>query len=398
MFATLISFGDMLYALNGNDIVYCKNFKLTFDSSYSYSSLSSGSTFPVYARFGDILLEVDPLSNAEIGRGFRINETHFEFTNTTGSVEILDTTNFAEYDMTSTNPFCRSRVDSYFAIYRIYLASFNFDDFRKTPLTTACFVVVTFVALIMLLNLLIAIIETSYTQSVQKADRLFGRARLDFISRSVALEDLLHPRFGGHGGNLQQLQCLDPRSVCNDMILHQILRVLSFSLLAITTTVWWWLSITLASRMFPSPNTPASEVVVVIALAVIGTLPAFVILTYLYAGWDPERIPTQEYRGLNGVFNFFAHLLDESKISTIFGRFMFFVARIALGLPSCEEDSLLESDDEDKTKTPEEKRLELIVQGLEDKIESMESTLADRIDSVLNDVESDLMASIYDAE
>ena len=90
------------------------------------------------------------------------------------------------------SPFCSSkRTPGYLGVYRLFVGDISVNDFDATALSTALFVLVTFLGIIMLLNMLIALVLESYEKSVGRSKSLFGRTRIALVAKSILLEEVL---------------------------------------------------------------------------------------------------------------------------------------------------------------------------------------------------------------
>jgi hypothetical protein len=85
-----------------------------------------------------------------------------------------------------TNPFCDAKK-GYLYVYTMLFGEFDIEHF-DTSLSIIMFVVYTFIVVIVMLNVLIAIVGDSYDKSMFHGTRLFGRARVLFVAELFAFE------------------------------------------------------------------------------------------------------------------------------------------------------------------------------------------------------------------
>jgi len=95
--------------------------------------------------------------------------------------------------------FCEGLGISYLAVYRVFVGDFGLEDdgYDLTKLTTVLYVLLTFFGIVILLNVIIALVCASYECSQEKAERLFGRARLSHVAAVMAYENLVRPQTDG---------------------------------------------------------------------------------------------------------------------------------------------------------------------------------------------------------
>mmetsp|Transcript_30971 Transcript_30971/g.46972 ORF Transcript_30971/g.46972 Transcript_30971/m.46972 type:complete len:350 (+) Transcript_30971:2634-3683(+) len=114
--------------------------------------------------------------------------------------------NFSEGE-TITDDYCSINFfEGYIRTYAITVGFLELDDFRDSTYLSIIFVVFTFLALIVLVNVLIAIVSDSYEKSRVKSAYLFGRARVQFALENASLEAFLRPT--RQGRNCFFLGCL----------------------------------------------------------------------------------------------------------------------------------------------------------------------------------------------
>jgi len=90
--------------------------------------------------------------------------------------------------------FCATGIgQSYLRMYAVLLGDFELASYQQSPATTWLFFLFTVFGIIILLNVLIAVVSGSYELSTSQARLLFGRARVGFLAKSIALETFLHP-------------------------------------------------------------------------------------------------------------------------------------------------------------------------------------------------------------
>ena len=311
VFATVIGFGDMLFTLYASDTQFCRPW--TVLANYVWADNSSNNNTLSFLVWGDDLLDDTADSTTFFRVGQRVNSTHFlldnnittaldeQYAETLYSYPYVDVNDFEfRQNLLSKIPFCRSRRESYYAIYRIYLGNFNLDSYRKTALTSFLFVLITFLALIIMLNLLIAIIQQSYEVSIGRADRLFSRARLTFVAQIQSLEDLLHPdtnrrrRLGGVGGQERQ------RHGRNDYWMHQSVRWVCIAFLFVAAFLWTLISTVVTLLLLDIDTatdmdtaTSFSVLLLVSCFSLLGLVPLAVLAIYLFVGWDEASAAQQ---------------------------------------------------------------------------------------------------------
>ena len=387
VFATTIAFGDVLYTLIATDVYYCTPYTLLT------GGVDSSGSNQTYTVLGDFLVDLpgNPIVTYVGRRTLDANQffvvppelqTEFNYSPNyfprPDNATIVDTALYVSTSKTSKNPFCQSRLDSYFAIYRIYLGNFDFGDFRKSALTTALFVLVTFIALIVLVNLLIAIIQMSYSISMQKADRLFGRARLLMISQVLALEDLLHPNIRGEKQRRHQ---------GGSFVIHIFLRLLTIAVILFIALAIYSLA---SSVEFWAPALNfVPQVVLFRAMMFFGLLPLGVILIQLFTGWDES---TKSSRCISRA-------IRRSSILTWAIRLpVRALSMLSLGIPlreSKDDENLLHQtadrgagEDTDKT------QVDMTLSKLEHRIDMMGTSLRDRFHSRLERMECRIVEAL----
>ena len=179
----------------------------------------------------------------------------------------------------SSNPFCdTSRREGYLVLYRLYLKNFEFNIFRANRITEFMFVLSTFLIIVILLNLLIAIVNINYSSSFDKATALFRRSRLVFVAELIALEAVVQPRVRRlHSDRIAE-------SDRSDHWTHIIFKTLALISLGLTGVSW-------VGGMWLVGNY-INETGVGVALAIIGCVPLLVLTVYLFLGWGEEDKPT----------------------------------------------------------------------------------------------------------
>lgn len=91
--------------------------------------------------------------------------------------------------------FCSENVfTAYLRSYSILVGDVNLDDYRETPFTSFLFVAFTFLGIIILLTMLVAVVSDSYEKSRMNSERLFGRARVQFISERITIEQFVRSK------------------------------------------------------------------------------------------------------------------------------------------------------------------------------------------------------------
>jgi hypothetical protein len=68
-------------------------------------------------------------------------------------------------------------MEGYLYVYMMLFGEFDIEVFYTPPSLIIMFVVYTFIVVIVMLNVLIAIVGDSYDKSMLHGTRLFGRAR-----------------------------------------------------------------------------------------------------------------------------------------------------------------------------------------------------------------------------
>jgi len=90
------------------------------------------------------------------------------------------------------------------------------------------FIVFTFFAIIILLNVLIAIVGDSYDMSFVHSQKLFGRARVESVAELVALEQYIKPTSGVNSRMAEQKRKFSKFRPCSIFILCTIISALLF--------------------------------------------------------------------------------------------------------------------------------------------------------------------------
>jgi hypothetical protein len=101
------------------------------------------------------------------------------------------------------SPFCSSsRYPGYLGVYRLFVGDISVNDFDANGLTVTLFVLVTFLGIIVLLNMLIALVLESYEKSLLRSTSLFGRTRIALVAKSILLEEVLTKKARGCWGQV----------------------------------------------------------------------------------------------------------------------------------------------------------------------------------------------------
>jgi len=91
--------------------------------------------------------------------------------------------------------FCSDRLIAINVVmYAVLVGDVALDYFQSSGAMIAVFIFFTFFCIIILLNILIAIIISSYEKSRQRANELFGRARVEYAAHLRAREQFLSPK------------------------------------------------------------------------------------------------------------------------------------------------------------------------------------------------------------
>lgn len=99
--------------------------------------------------------------------------------------------------------FCsRNLMQSYVRVYSVLTGDYELDDYRNSSAITTLFIIFTFLGVIVLLNVLIAIVSDSYEKSRIASKNLFGRARVEFAAEHASLESFLTASSRGFRRNL----------------------------------------------------------------------------------------------------------------------------------------------------------------------------------------------------
>lgn len=363
MFATVIGFGDMLFTLYATDPAFCTPW--TAISDY----IGGGNaTFIVWG---------DNLYATTINEfvGFRLNDTFFELSkNTTNySLPYLNVDDFqTQRNLLSKNPFCKSRLESYFTIYRIYLGNFNFGDFRKNHLTTFLFVLITFIALIVLLNLLIAIFQLSYLLSIKKSERLFGRARLTFVAQILALEDLLLPN---ERGKVRRHQG-------RELLMHHLIRVVTVGLLGFAALLVVVFSDYAAGYLADG----GTYETLFVAFCILGLIPIAILAINIFVAWDKPKFERES------VVARFSHRSQLIKYVYKMPIKLFSCFVLQIPLRDRVQWERLFGGHLDSRKSTKNNHLDSAMKRIEDRVDSMEARLEAKFDQRLSQME-DLIVS-----
>ena len=283
VFVISIGFGDVLGFIYARDQLSCPTYTVFFNSTDEYYVL------------GEEVLD----SELDEVIGARINSTTLRI-GSTASSPLVDIGGFNTTKVTTNNPFCdSSRTNAYFAMYRLFLKNFEFSEFTLNPLTTFLFVLSSFLLIVVLTNVLIAIINMSYATAFATAKGLFGRARLSFVAQLIAIEDLLHPQpppdQDNNNNNVDDYN--DDMSVRTSRgvgkRLEQTLRLMlrTLAIVSIVLTAFSWCGGMWYTGNFFYPNHPVRRGYVSILLAIAGLVPTAVILIHTIIGWDVAYAP-----------------------------------------------------------------------------------------------------------
>lgn len=178
------------------------------------------------------------------------------------------------------SPFCdTNRGISYLTIYRIFVGDIEVDEYSADGLTIFLFVVVTFIGVVVLLNMLIALVTHSYEGSRRRSDRLFGRARIALLAKGLALERLMFPR--------SREECFRERCFSVTTRLLSMSMVLFLGYLAATPLYF------LANVFFELivGSTAAFYISVVLAIFV-SVYMCVILIMYIWIGWDAQERDT----------------------------------------------------------------------------------------------------------
>jgi len=88
---------------------------------------------------------------------------------------------------------------SFLRAFAIILTDIDLDDYRYSSWVTVLWVVFTMFGVLILLNVLIAIVNTSYNRSMSQRHVLFATARIPLLAKHYFLENELIPRLRGSG-------------------------------------------------------------------------------------------------------------------------------------------------------------------------------------------------------
>jgi len=84
-------------------------------------------------------------------------------------------------------------IRSFLRGYSILVGDMELDEYRDSPFITTIWTIFTFIGVIILLNVLIAIVNTSYGSSLCHRHVLFGNARIPLLAKHYFLEKQLIP-------------------------------------------------------------------------------------------------------------------------------------------------------------------------------------------------------------
>jgi hypothetical protein len=108
-----------------------------------------------------------------------------------------------ELDSRSPSPFCDPlRYHSYLAVYGLLVGDTSMENFDANGTTLTLFVLVTFLGIIVLLNMLIALVSESYGESLKRSRSLFGRTRIALVAKSILVEEVLTTKTRGCWGRV----------------------------------------------------------------------------------------------------------------------------------------------------------------------------------------------------
>jgi len=117
-------------------------------------------------------------------------ETILKFNNTCSEGDFEDSMSGAQADFCSPQP-----MESYLRIYSVVIGDVSLDDFQQTTFIKSLFFFFTFFGIIVLLNILIAIVNDSYSRAIMRSNGLFGKARMELVVRQLAREYFTVPKF-----------------------------------------------------------------------------------------------------------------------------------------------------------------------------------------------------------
>mmetsp|Transcript_61082 Transcript_61082/g.90597 ORF Transcript_61082/g.90597 Transcript_61082/m.90597 type:complete len:310 (+) Transcript_61082:1764-2693(+) len=117
-------------------------------------------------------------------------ETILKFNNTCSEGDFEDSMSGAQADFCSPQP-----MESYLRIYSVVIGDVSLDDFQQTTFIKSLFFFFTFFGIIVLLNILIAIVNDSYSRAIMRSNGLFGKARMELVIRQLAREYFTVPKF-----------------------------------------------------------------------------------------------------------------------------------------------------------------------------------------------------------
>lgn len=106
---------------------------------------------------------------------------------------LLLPTDCADYDASEQLPSHCKLAEYYLRVYTVLLGDFGDwerDDFH-TPLAVTLIVLFSFMVVIVLLNVLIAIVSDSYEKCLIRSQYLFGRARVMILAELISFQNLL---------------------------------------------------------------------------------------------------------------------------------------------------------------------------------------------------------------
>lgn len=181
------------------------------------------------------------------------------------------------------NPYCESRWLSYLGVYRVIIGDMEYSDYSSSPLTIVLFVLLTFVGIIILLNILIAIVDESYEKSKMKAAALFGRARLALVAKIIALEGMLlpyDPKIHVHKHRWKRVY---------DRSAHYFMWIMSLALFGCAWWIFYEISVDIIDALIKRGISDSGST----AVAVVSLLPLYIItavlLSFAFTGWGSHR-------------------------------------------------------------------------------------------------------------
>jgi len=202
------------------------------------------------------------------------------------------------------NPYCSNL--RYLDVFTQILGNFGYEFFLGHSLAIFLFVIMTIFGAVIFLNILIAVVDDSYSTSREKSTRLFGRARILTVAKLNALEQIMKPKW---------LNRRDRSLIRASKLLFKLLSLGFFgaSVYVITMLIDF--------VVIDNPSSPAY--IAAAALILVVVIGSVILISFVITGW-----------GKNRRFLKLRMLNDNIIITWIFWKPMVFIVYLVLGRSS----------------------------------------------------------------